>query len=220
MNNNIIITNDGSHSIYSEAVNENYHSKFGSIAEAEHVFIKNGFLAKNQSKLKILELGFGTGLNALLTLQKAKQKDIYVDYHTIELYPILKNHYMKLNFSDLLQMERNQFLKLHECGWEKENIISSNFKFLKHNISFEKYNTNIKFDIVYFDAFSPNKQPELWNLEIFKKIFNLLVKNGILVTYCAKGSVKRIMKKAGLDVIVVDGPPGKRQMTKAIKSTH
>jgi tRNA U34 5-methylaminomethyl-2-thiouridine-forming methyltransferase MnmC len=219
MTNKLVITNDGSHSIFNPEVNETYHSKHGAIVEAEYVFIKNGLLAENKKEFNILEVGFGTGLNALLTAQKAKQKKITINYHGIELYPVKKDSYSQLNFTELIGEEKSKLLQIHECKWEKENIINDFFKLTKNEIALENYTSRTKFDIIYFDAFSPEKQPELWTAIIFQNMYNLLNEDGFLVTYCAKGVVKRTMKAVGFEIIVLDGPPGKRQMTRANKST-
>ena len=217
MDNKIVITNDGSHSIFNPEVNETYHSRHGAIVEAEYVFIKNGLLAENKKKFNILEVGFGTGLNALLTAQKAQQKEININYHGIELYPVQKESYIQLNFTELIGEEKSKLLQIHECKWEKENVINDFFKLTKNEIALENYTSKTKFDIIYFDAFSPEKQPELWTAIIFQNMYNLLNEDGFLVTYCAKGVVKRTMKAVGFEIIVLDGPPGKRQMTRANK---
>ena len=219
MKNKLVTTNDGSHSIFNPEINETYHSKHGAIVEAEHVFIKNGLLAENKSQFNILEVGFGTGLNALLTAQKAKQKNITINYNGIELYPVPKESYIELNFTDLIGEDKSELLKLHECSWEKGNKINDFFKLTKNKISLENYKSDTQFDIIYFDAFSPEKQPHLWNEEVFQNMYNLLKKDGFLVTYCAKGVVKRTMKAVGFEIVVLDGPPGKRQMTRANKFT-
>jgi len=219
MTNKLVITNDGSHSIFNPEVNETYHSKHGAIVEAEYVFIKNGLLAENKKKFNILEVGFGTGLNALLTAQKAQQKEININYHGIELYPVQKESYIQLNFTELIGEEKSKLLKLHECEWEKKHVINNFFKLTKNKIALEKYTSKTKFDIIYFDAFSPEKQPELWTAEVFQNMYDLLKEDGFLVTYCAKGVVKRTMKAVGFEIIVLDGPPGKRQMTRANKTT-
>ena len=216
--NKLVITNDGSHSIFNTKIKECYHSKHGAIVEAEHVFIKNGFSAINRSELNILEVGFGTGLNALLTYHKAEQRSTQVNYHTMELYPIKKDVYTQLNFTSLIGLKKTEFLEIHNCSWGKEHKISPYFNLVKNYTSLEEYDTNINFDIIYFDAFSPEKQEELWNKKIFQKMHRLLKKDGFLVTYCAKGIVKRTMKSVGFEVIVLDGPPGKRQMTRANKN--
>jgi tRNA U34 5-methylaminomethyl-2-thiouridine-forming methyltransferase MnmC len=219
MTNKLVITNDGSHSIYNPEVNETYHSKHGAIVEAEYVFIKNGLLAENKKQFNILEVGFGTGLNALLTAQKAQQKKIDINYHGIELYPVPKESYIQLNFTELIGEEKSKLLNLHECNWEEEHVINKFFKLTKNEIALENYTSKTKFDIIYFDAFSPEKQPELWTAEVFQNMYDLLKEDGFLVTYCAKGVVKRTMKTVGFEIIVLDGPPGKRQMTRANKTT-
>ena len=219
MTNKLVITNDGSHSIFNPEVNETYHSKHGAIVEAEYVFIKNGLLAENKKQFNILEVGFGTGLNALLTAQKAQQKRIVVNYHGIELYPVPIESYIQLNFTKLIGEEKSKLLQLHECKWEKEHIINNFFKLTKNEIALENYTNKTKFDIIYFDAFSPEKQAELWTAEVFQNMYNLLNEDGFLVTYCAKGVVKRTMKAVGFEIVVLDGPPGKRQMTRANKTT-
>ena len=219
MTNKLVITNDGSHSIFNPEVNETYHSKHGAIVEAEYVFIKNGLLAENKKQFSILEVGFGTGLNALLTAQKAQQKKIAINYHGIELYPVPKESYIQLNFTELIGEEKSKLLNLHECEWEKEHIINNFFKLTKNEIALENYTSKTKFDIIYFDAFSPEKQAELWTAEVFQNMYDLLKEDGFLVTYCAKGVVKRTMKAVGFEIVVLDGPPGKRQMTRANKTT-
>ena len=217
MEKKLILTNDGSHTLFVPEINECYHSRHGAIVEAEHVFIKTGFSTLKKSKLNILEIGFGTGLNTLLTYQKAEQRSIKVNYHTIEPHPINKENYIQLNFANLIGLEQKNLLDLHNCPWEEASNINNYFTLIKHRITLEKYNTDIKFDIIYFDAFSPNKQPELWSQIIFEKIYNFLKENGSLVTYCAKGSVKRTMESVGFKIVVLDGPPGKRQMTRGEK---
>ena len=181
----------------------------------EHPIMSASAAYVTQNGGDILEIGFGTGLNALLTAQKAKQKNILVNYHGIELYPVRKESYRQLNFTDLIGLEQENLLNLHNCTWEEKHKISDYFSITKNNVSLEKYKTTVKFDIIYFDAFSPEKQAELWTDIIFKKMFCLLKDDGFLVTYCAKGVVRRTLKAVGFEVISLDGPPGKRQMTRA-----
>lgn len=217
MKNKIVITNDGSHSIYNPEINECYHSKHGSILEAEHVFIRNGFLASNKKELNILEVGFGTGLNALLTAQQAINKKVNTNYHTIELYPIKEEEYKQLNFAELIGVSNSNLIDLHTCNWETQEQINSHFNITKIKTALEDFDTTTKYNIIYFDAFSPEKQPHLWTDSIFKKMHTLLKDDGFLVTYCAKGVVKRTLKAVGFKVVALDGPPGKRQMTRAEK---
>ena len=217
---NLIITNDGSHTLFDKEINECYHSKHGAIIEAMHVFIKNGIFAVDKQNLNILEIGFGTGLNALLTAQKSKEKSIKINYNTIELYPIEAKYYTKLNFSKLMGIDKKELEFLHSCSWDIKHKISSYFNFKKKHISVEDYNTTKKYDIIYYDAFSPRKQPEMWEKKIFSKMYKFLKNDGFLVTYCAKGDIKRTLKECGFRIIALDGPPGKRQITRANKNLN
>ena len=210
----IITTADGSHSIFSIEINETYHSKHGAIKEAKHVFIKNGLLSIHKKKINILEVGFGTGLNTLLTFKKANTNRI-INYHTIEKYPLKKEEYIQLNYCKILNINSPELITIHEKSWDKQHNISDFFYLKKHLISLENYHANINFDIIYFDAFSPRKQKEMWSFKILNKMYQMLNKNGCLVTYCAQGEVKRNLKKIGFELEILPGPPGKREMIKA-----
>jgi len=217
-----IITKDGSHTLYSEQFKATYHSVNGAIDECKHVFIKNGL--NNQinrlgvNTLSILEIGFGSGLNAFLTCIETKQQAISINYHTVEAFPISANEVEKLNFIDFYSEEdKTSFKELHQCQWGKTNTISNSFKFSKHLCLINEFKSNQTFDIIYFDAFSPKEQPELWTEDIFKQMFELLNNHGILVTYCAQGQMKRNLKSVGFKVKALPGSPGKREMTLAIK---
>jgi len=213
----LIITSDGSHSFFVPELNETYHSKLGAITEAKHVFIKNGLMAANKKKVNILEVGFGTGLNALLTLQKTKQQNLNIFYNSLEPHPLEKQEYIKLNFAVLLNCPQEDFINLHKSGWGKEIKLSENFTLYKTEESVRNFETEKKFDIIYFDAFAPEKQTEMWTKTVFEKMYFLLKENGFLVTYCAKGVVKRTLKSVGLEVETLEGPPGKREMIRANK---
>jgi len=217
MKKNIIITKDGSHSLFVSDLNESYHSVHGSISEAIHVFIKNGILSHPKQNINILEIGFGTGLNTLLTLENIKNRKVH--YTSLEPHPISSEIYNKLNFHTLTNSNSETFLKLHTSDWEKEVSISEKFTLCKTQTRLQNFISEKKFDVIYFDAFSPDKQTEMWTIEVFEKCFNLLNKDGFLITYCAKGIFRRTLKSAGFEVISLDGPPGKRQMTRANKST-
>ena len=147
MQRKLIITNDGSHSLFVEEINECYHSRHGAIVEAEHVFIRNGLSAVNKTKLNILEIGFGTGLNALLTAQKAESRKVKIKYHAMELYPLNKEDYSQLNFTELIGVEKDALLELHKNSWEEEHKTSDYFSIIKNNISLQEYFTEVKFEL-------------------------------------------------------------------------
>ncbi len=218
MKKELIITKDGSHSLFVPDLNETYHSVHGSISEAIHVFINSGLLSHPKKKINILEIGFGTGLNTLLTLENIKNRKIH--YTSLEPYPISSEIYNKLNFHTVTNSNSETFLKLHTSDWEEKVFISENFTLYKTQKKIQNFISEKKFDIIYFDAFSPEKQTEMWTTEVFEKCFDLLNKDGFLVTYCAKGIFRRTLKSVGFEVISLDGPPGKRQMTRANKSTY
>mgnify|MGYP001094197923 CR=1 FL=1 len=217
MKKELIITKDGSHSLFVPDLNETYHSVHGSISEAIHVFINSGLLSHPKKKINILEIGFGTGLNTLLTLENIKNRKIH--YTSLEPYPISSEIYNKLNFHTVTNSNAETFFKLHTSDWEEKVFISENFTLYKTQKKIQNFISEKKFDIIYFDAFSPEKQTEMWTTEVFEKCFDLLNKDGFLVTYCAKGIFRRTLKSVGFEVISLDGPPGKRQMTRANKST-
>lgn len=212
-------TSDGSHTIFDSSINETYHSVHGAIQEAKHIFIEAGLKHKQQlSEISILEVGFGTGLNTILTLIEKQKTRLF--YTTIEKFPLNISIIKQLNYSTQLNLTATQkkiFLELHTSTFQNIHSITPTFKFLKINVALENYQPSTKFDIVYFDAFSPEKQPELWQQYIFEKIYNSMNTNGILVTYCAKGIVKRALIASGFSVEKLPGPPGKREIIRATK---
>ena len=217
-----VITADGSHTLYVPELKEHYHSTFGAINESMHVFIREGFRKINDKThdLHILETGFGTGLNAFLTLKEAESSKKIVFYTSLEPDPISESTWSNLNYPDLVYSDdsRPVFNRLHCSAWNKEEDISLHFSLLKLRVKLETVQLPVyKFDLVYHDAFGPEIQPELWTNKIFIKLFNSMVNGGILVTYSSKGSVRRAMKEAGFMVERLPGPAGKRHITRANK---
>ncbi len=221
MSNSLIETEDGSHSLISEQFGVSYHSKHGAIQETQHVFINAAlrFKAVIQKEISVLDIGFGTGLNAYMTLLEAEKENLAIQYTAIEAFPISYQQATDLNYSALLKMKHFQpvFLKMHSTDWDAPTQLTDQFQFTKQQIKFETIAFTDQFDIIYFDAFAPNAQPELWEAGLLRKMYQALKKNGVLVTYCAKGVVKRTLKAVGFEIEALKGPPGKREMTRAIK---
>tara|TARA_B100001057_G_scaffold191708_1_gene192657 strand:+ start:1131 stop:1787 length:657 start_codon:yes stop_codon:yes gene_type:complete len=213
----LVITEDGSHSLKNEILDDNYHSMFGAIQESKHVFIKNGFEKIKRQNIKVLEIGFGTGLNSLLTKVNCELNKKSVIYHAVENIPIEEKIFSKLNYCEILKIEKSILNEIHFSQWGEEINLSEFFKLKKINIDFNKMSIDEKYDLIYFDAFSPRKQPEIWEKENFYKLYDCLNKNGILSTYSAKGELKRNLKDAGFRVLSVAGPIGKREITLACK---
>ncbi|APY12739.1 SAM-dependent methyltransferase [Seonamhaeicola sp. S2-3] len=220
MKREIIITADGSATIHIPEWNEQYHSKHGAIQEAYHVFIKHGLqhiCSKPNQALSILEIGFGTGLNALITLLEAEKLQVKVNYVGVEGYPINSQEVKKLNYASELKSNINLFNELHNIAWEEEHQLTPYFSLLKQNKFFNEIKDKDSFNLIYFDAFGARVQPELWTESIFKKMYEALKNEGVLVTYSAKGSVRRAMQAVGFFVEKLPGPPGKREMLRATK---
>ena len=266
----IQVTEDGSHTLFSEMAGQTYHSAHGAVQESRHIFISqlsivnsqrstinsqrsmvNGQLSMVGGDLSVLEIGFGTGLNALLTACWAKENGVRVDFSTIELYPLERDVYEELNYGSLLG-EEELFLKLHEAEWDAGlQEITPEFAICKHKKDIVEWLRNAQstihnaqslilssgaqgdleldfvakgsktfgpqFDVVFFDAFSPDAQPELWTEEVFRNVYELMKKGGVMTTYCAKGDVRRAMLAAGFKVEKLQGPPGKRHILRAVK---
>ncbi|MBT8393893.1 MAG: tRNA (5-methylaminomethyl-2-thiouridine)(34)-methyltransferase MnmD [Bacteroidia bacterium] len=221
MNHKIITTGDGSKTIFLPEVNEYYHSKHGAIQESIHVFINAGFnhfKEKNSlDKISILEVGFGTGLNAYLTMLEAERLNVKVDYVGIEAFPLGLDQIQSLDYPRALEnnSKPSLFYELHESSWEAKHELTEEFTLTKQKQDIKGLEEIESFDLVYFDAFGPRVQPELWTLDIFKKMYRALKAKGVLVTYSAKGSVRRAMQDATFSVERLPGPPGKREMLRA-----
>lgn len=222
MERQVIITADGSSTIYLPEWDEPYHSKHGAIQEAYHVFIKHGLhylCEQDYNQISILEIGFGTGLNAFITMIESEKVNISIDYFGVEAYPVSAEEILKMNYATELKAEKNAslFENMHQVSWEDTHEISSRFSLTKQNKFFSDIDDQNKFNIIYFDAFGARVQPELWTETIFQKMYEALKPNGILVTYSAKGSVRRAMQAVGFNVEKLPGPPGKREMLRACK---
>jgi len=215
----ILITKDGSTTIHLPEWNENYHSKHGAIQEAKHVFIKNGLSLFENKSVSILEIGFGTGLNAFITFLEAKKMNQIINYVGVEAYPVAAVEVLQMNYISALNADQQSgiFKKMHESDWEEKIILDYNFNLTKRKQFFDKIDDENSYDLIYFDAFGFRVQPELWSTAIFQKMYNSLKNNSYLVTYAARGVVKRSMIEVGFKVEKLEGPPGKREMFRAYK---
>jgi tRNA U34 5-methylaminomethyl-2-thiouridine-forming methyltransferase MnmC len=218
----LVTSEDGSNTLFVPRLNEHYHSTYGAIQESKHIFIEAGLrkAMENHQKIHLLEVGFGTGLNAMLTYLFTFQNKVEIAYTGIEAYPLNQNIFSQLNYHHLLEATESEvcFREICFAEWDQSEILSENFKLTKlHNtIQDAQLQTN-EFNLVYFDAFSPEAQPEMWTEDIFRKLFLSMDKGGILVTYCCKGIVKRALKSAGFQIEKLPGPPGKREILRALK---
>lgn len=220
MQRQIITTADGSKTIFIPEWNEHYHSSHGALQEAQHVFIRNGLNAATADYVTVLEMGFGTGLNALLTFFAAEKRNQYVHYIGIEAFPPSPEEIAAMDYASFATDAGTAAVydSMHAAPWEQPCSLSEHFVLEKQQCILE--NAKVQpgtVDLIYFDAFGPRVQPELWTLEIFQRLFGWMAPGGILVTYCAKGQVKRDLKAAGFLVESLPGPPGKREMTRAFK---
>ena len=215
----VIVTSDGSKTLQIPEWNEQYHSTHGAVAEAKHVYIKNGLDFIQSKEISIFEMGFGTGLNAFLTYLNGLENKRVINYYAIEKEPLPFELVTQLDYAKSLSAvtEKSTFFKLHTCPWEVVTEISTYFRLFKIHDTFEHYSFHTTFDLVYYDAFGFRVQPELWQKEVFEKLVKLINIGGVLVTYCAKGDVKRILKTLGMHVESLVGPPGKREMIRAIR---
>lgn len=218
----LITTEDGSSSLFNVQLNETYHSVHGAVAESRHVFIKEGlqfYIDKHQpTEIRIFEVGLGTGLNAYLTALFAKvNPSLSVVYHSIDTVVMPNEVLADINYPEILGADRELFEKLHLCPTDTTVELLPNFVFKKVVSDINRYNPDMGFDIIYFDAFAPDKQPDMWQLPLFEKLYAALSVNGIMVTYCAQGQFRRNLKALGYTVEKVTGPPPKREMTRVTK---
>lgn len=217
------ITGDGSHTLYVPELNENYHSYHGAYAEAIHVFIKMGLLPAKEifDPIHVFEVGFGTGLNATLAYEFSEKEKHSVRYTGIEKYPLDHSIISQLNYTEFWNDKDldEKFNQMHQEKWDTPIEFNHQFEFKKINGSvLDCILESNHYHVIFFDAFAPEKQPEMWSIDLFTKLFNSLTKNGMLVTYCAKGQFKRDLKAAGFEVQTLPGPPGKREMVRGIKN--
>lgn len=219
METELLLTADGSHTLYISELDESYHSTYGAIQESTHIFIHAGLNHCKKKEINLLEVGFGTGLNALLCAFDAQKSTKRIRYTTLEKYPLTVEKALQLNYSQQVRNETagSLFNKIHTAEWEKEEQISENFILKKRRCDFSMFNEYETYDVVFFDAFSPEKQPEMWTVELFQKIYSVCNGGAILTTYCAKGSIRRALQSAGFSVERLPGPPGKREILRATK---
>lgn len=211
----IEITADGSHSLRHELLGELYHSDRGAVGEALHVYINAGFchaVENGINKIRVFEVGFGSGLNTWLTLKSAMELNVQVEYHAVELYPVELSTASMMNFTT-----DPRFMELHRAQWNVPVAITDNFTLIKYLTNFESFQFFTKFDVVYYDAFTPDVQPELWSEELFTRLYGSMNNGGILTTYTAKGAVKQALRSAGFVLERLPGALGKRHMLRAIK---
>ena len=220
----IITTGDGSHSLYLPQLNETYHSSHGALTESEHVFIKAGldhYLEKQAvESIYILEIGFGTGLNAFLAWDWARQNKVVVHFTSLEPFPLTEEIYTQLNYTENREpWAIEAFQKLHWAGWDETLAMDECVHLQKAKTRLEDFVSEQRFQLVFFDAFAPQKQGEMWEVSMLEKCFHFLKPQGVLTTYCAQGQFKRNLRSIGFEVFRVDGPPnGKREMTRAIRN--
>ncbi len=219
---NPIVSQDGSHTLYSDIHKAHYHSVFGALEESIHVFIIAGLynlINKGYKHIRIFEMGLGTGLNAYLSWLECRKYDISIDYTAVESHPVDISSVEKLNYAEILNKEQLDFEKLHTCDWNKKLTLDDNFSIHKVHGSIEDMQFQEgSFDLIYWDAFAPSCQSFLWEEPIHSKIYNALDQYGVLVSYCSQGNFRRMLESVGYKTERLNGPGKKRQMIRAIKS--
>ncbi len=218
----VVKTSDNSSTLFVPELGQHYHSTHGAVQESLHVFIEAGLhqFLNETAPIHILEIGFGTGLNPLLTLLEAEKNKLKVKFTTLEKYPLNMGEVMELNYGELLGGAdvKRHLIELHQVVWGKWIQITPNFSIYKMEVDFKEFSASTEFDLIYFDAFAPGAQPNLWTKDIFSRMYESLKPDGLLVTYCSKGEVRRNMMAAGFEVEKIPGPPGKREMVRASRN--
>ena len=218
MNYELILTEDGSHTLFVRAIDECYHSTHGAVQESCHIFIEAGLKQSAKTEIRVLEIGYGTGLNAFLTLIEAERSSKQIRYTTLERYPVDVKSALQLNYPEGHSLLlKSYFEQLHTSPWNVQVEISPFFTLEKIETDFTQYDFDGLYDIIYFDAFSPEKQPEMWSEKLFKTLYAHCNPGAILTTYCAKGVVRRALQSAGFTVERLPGPPGKREILRALR---
>jgi len=218
MKTELLITEDGSHTLFVPEIDECYHSSHGAIQESRHIFIEAGLKMWFKNEINILEIGFGTGLNAFLALIEGERAGKKIKYTTLEKFPLEMGKTQSLNYVNQIDTNKKLlFENLHNSAWEAEVEITPQFILNKIECDFTTYNIESQYDVIFFDAFSPEKQAEMWTEEQFVKIYTHCNRGAILTTYCAKGIVRRALQNAGFTVDRLAGPPGKREILRASK---
>lgn len=220
MKKQLIQTADGSHSFLIPEMDEQYHSKHGSIAESQHIFIQSGLMhqANKKKNIRLFELGMGTGLNVYLTALAAAEQNLFIEMHSLEAFPLTLEEAKSLNYPECLNQTKELFEQIHDISWGELHQLSEHFSLKKCHATIQAIKFDSAYDLIYFDAFAPEKQAEMWTEEIFEKLYNALVFGGSLVTYCVKGVIRRRLMSLGFEVEKLKGPPGgKREMLRAVK---
>ncbi len=215
----LITTEDGSHSLLREDIHETYHSFRGALSESQYVFIQMGLeylKASGSNSIKVFEVGLGTGLNVLLSAQFAETNNLPIDFHSVEPIPVPEEIYKELNYGQN-EAGKSLLLEIHRCDWQESHRITDTLQLAKYETTLEVFDDASDFDIIFFDAFAPSKQPEVWSIDNIRKCYGLLKTGGILTTYCAQGQFKRNLKEAGFEIEILPGALGKKEMVRAIK---
>lgn len=218
MESELRITDDGSHTLFVSSIDETYHSTHGAVQESRHIFIEAALKQCGKSEIRVLEVGFGTGLNAFLTMLEAESSNKKIKYSSLEKYPLEAEKAISLNYPEEIDSgSRGYFELIHTSVWNEEVQITESFSLTKIETDFTQFDFIEKYDVVYFDAFSPEKQPEMWAEQCFRTLFLHCNEGAIMTTYCAKGVVRRAMQAAGFQMERLAGPPGKREFLRGLK---